>query len=105
MVFLFIIFICYFTVALIRSTAIRNEWLPLISGSIGLVLGTIAFYLLPSITPVESVGYAIVYGFFSGLAATGSNQVFKQAVKYIAEKYNIFLVSDHTDDEESSNGK
>ena len=89
MAFLVIIFICYLTVALIRKTPLKNEWLPIISGCLGLALGLVAFYALPSIVPSESVGVTIVYGFFCGLAATGSNQVFKQTVKYIKAKYNI----------------
>ena len=91
MAFLIIILICYFVVALIRKTPIANEWLPLISGGLGLLLGAIAFYAIPSIVPSESVGITIAYGFFCGLAATGSNQVFKQTIKYIANKYGIKL--------------
>lgn len=102
MAFLVIILICYIVVALVRKTAIKNEWLPLISGGLGLVLGLIAFYALPSIVPSETVGITIVYGFFCGLAATGSNQVFKQAVKYIKDKYgiDIMLPTENTDKKE-----
>lgn len=89
MAFLVIILICYIVVALIRKTSIKNEWLPLISGGLGLTLGLIAFYALPSIVPSETLGITVAYGFFCGLAATGSNQVFKQALKYLKDKYNI----------------
>lgn len=89
MAFLVIILICYIVVALVRKTAIKNEWLPLISGGLGLTLGLIAFYALPSIVPSETLGITIAYGFFCGLAATGSNQVFKQALKYLKNKYGI----------------
>lgn len=102
MAFLMIILICYVVVALIRKTSIKNEWLPLISGGLGLILGLIAFYALPSIVPSETVGITIAYGFFCGLAATGSNQVFKQAVKYIKDKYGItiMLPTENTDKKE-----
>ena len=89
MAFLIIIIICYALVAGIRKTSIANEWLPLISGGLGLILGIIAFYALPSIVPSADLGTTIAYGFFCGLAATGSNQVVKQAAKYIINKYNL----------------
>lgn len=91
MAFLMIIFICYIVVALIRKTPLQNEWLPLISGGIGIVLSLVAFYALPSIVPADSLGTTLFYGFFCGLAATGSNQVFKQAVKYLTSKFNVQL--------------
>lgn len=89
MAFLMITLICYIVVALIRKTSVKNEWLPLISGGLGLVLGLIAFYAVPSIVPSDTIGVTVAYGFFCGLAATGSNQVFKQAIKYIKDKYGI----------------
>lgn len=91
MAFLMIIFICYIIVALIRQTKVANEWLPLISSVIGVVLSIIAFYTVPSIVPCDTIDTAIFYGFFCGLSATGSNQVLKQAVKYIQNKYGIEL--------------
>lgn len=102
MAFLVIIFICYLIVACIRKTSLRNEWLPLISGTLGMILGLIAFYACPSIVPNETLGVTIAYGFFCGLAATGGNQVFKQAVKYIKDKYgiNITLPTVNTDKKE-----
>lgn len=91
MAFLMIILICYFIVALVRKTSVKNEWLPLISGGLGLALGLLAFYAFPSIVPSDTLGITIAYGFFCGLAATGSNQVLKQAIKYIKDLYDIDL--------------
>lgn len=98
MAFLVITLICYIVVALIRKTSVKNEWLPLISGGLGLVLGLLAFYAFPSIVPSNDLGVAVAYGFFCGLAATGSNQILKQALKYIAAKYNLHLPSNNIDD-------
>lgn len=98
MAFLVVIFVCYFITNLIKKTPIQNEWLPLISGGSGVLLATIAFFAIPTALPVNNLGTAIVYGFFLGLAATGSNQVFKQAVKYIVNKFNVVLPL--TDDKE-----
>lgn len=89
MIFLIVIFICYIVVELIKQTSIHNEWLPLISGGLGVLLTVISFFALPTLVPVTDLGEAIGYGFFSGLAATGGNQVFKQTVKYIKNKYGI----------------
>ena len=89
MAFLIIILICYLVVAFIRKTPLKNEYLPLISGTLGLVLGIVAFYVFPSIVPGETIVTTMIYGLSCGLAATGSNQVFKQAVKFIKAKYNI----------------
>lgn len=91
MAFLMIIFICYIVVALIRKTKIANEWLPLISGGLGVVLSIVFFLVAPSIVPCDTIDTAVFYGFFCGLSATGSNQVLKQAVKYIQNKYGIEL--------------
>lgn len=102
MAFLMIILICYIVVALVRKTSVKNEWLPLISGGLGLVLGLIAFYALPTTVPSDDIGTTIAYGFFCGLAATGSNQMFKQTVKYIKDKYGIdvMLPAENTDKKE-----
>lgn len=89
MAFLVIIFICYIIVAIIRKTKIPNEWLPLISSVLGTALSIAAFYVVPSIVPVATVGVTAVYGFFCGLAATGGNQVFKQVVKYINSRFGV----------------
>ena len=89
MAFLVIILICYFVVALIRTTPLKNEWLPLVSGALGIVLAVIAYYALPEIVPSTALEVTVAYGFFCGLAATGSNQVFKQTLKYFTDKFKI----------------
>ena len=89
MVFLVTIVVCYLVVALIRKTAIKNEWLPLISGVLGATIVAILYFVAPAFVPVDEAILAIVYGFFCGLSATGSNQVFKQTLKYITARYGI----------------
>lgn len=102
MAFLLIIFLCYIVVAIIRKTKIPNEWLPLISGALGMCLTGLVYLTTPSILPEASLGSSVVCGFFCGLAATGSNQVFKQTVRYIANKYGITLVSFKDDDDDKN---
>lgn len=91
MSFLITIILCYILIALIKQTKIANEWLPLISGALGIGLNVAAFYLVPTLIPCEEIAMAIFYGFMCGLAATGSNQLLKQACKYILNKYSIDL--------------
>ena len=81
--------ICYILVALIRKTAIKNEWLPLISCGVGAGLALLGFYAVPSLITADVWYTAVVGGAVSGLAATGGNQIFKQAVKLICEEHNI----------------
>ena len=101
MIFVATIFICYTLVDAIKHTPIRNEWLPVISGVLGALISLGAFYIFPSIVPTTSAGLTLVYGLFSGLAATGSNQVVKQTVRYLNNKYGIDIQIP-TDSEDSN---
>ena len=105
MVFLLIMLISYFVVAIIRKTKVPNECLPLIAGCLGLLLSGVAFYALPEIVPDPSIGTTLLYGFISGLAATGSNQVLKQAVKFINDKYGLNIVLPSINTEHSKGDK
>ena len=55
--------------------------IPVIAGALGVVLGVIAFYAVPDIIAAENVLTAILVGGASGLAATGTNQIWKQFTK------------------------
>lgn len=98
MAFLIIIVVCYLVAELVKKTRLRNEWLPLISGAVGVVLTVVVYYALPTLLPTQDLATAITNGFFYGLAATGSNQVFKQTLKYITSKYDIPLPLPETED-------
>lgn len=102
MAFFIIVIICYFVIAFLRKTKLPNELLPILSGCLGLLLSVAALYLVPSIVPETSIITVCIYGFFSGLAATGSNQVFKQMLKYIKNKYcpEMSLPMQNTNEEE-----
>ena len=89
MIYLVVTIMCYAFVALLKKTRIINEALPAISASIGALLAAAAYCWLPEIVPTSTVGEAVVFGLFCGLAATGSNQVVKQALKYFANKYGV----------------
>ena len=91
MIFFVSTLVCYFIIAAIRLTKIPNEWLPLISGSIGLTFSTIIYFACPTIMPDISIIDMLIYGFISGLAATGGNQVLKQTLQFFKNKYGISI--------------
>ncbi|MBQ7347821.1 MAG: phage holin family protein [Clostridia bacterium] len=81
--------ICYTVVTLVKRTSLAKEWLPLLSGCTGALLAVLSFYTLPQYLAAESVLHAAFHGALSGLAATGGNQVFKQAVKLFCKNHGI----------------
>lgn len=59
-----------------------NKYIPTLCGGIGMILGIICFYLFPeSIKSAENAFAAAAIGLFSGLSATGVNQILKQLLK------------------------
>lgn len=70
--------ICYLIAEAIKATALDNKWLPVICGSLGGILGIVALYVSPAITPATDVLTAIAIGIVSGFAATGIHQSVKQ---------------------------
>jgi len=58
------------------------NFIPLISGVLGLVLGIVFFYAFPTIIAATNLLGAILIGLCSGLSATGCSQIFKQLKKY-----------------------
>jgi hypothetical protein len=69
--------LCYLIAALIKTTPLNNKWLPIICGVLGGILGIIGMNVMPHY-PASDPLTAIAVGVASGLAATGTNQVFKQ---------------------------
>ena len=59
------------------TTKIKNEWIPVIVGLAGGILGVVGMYVIPEF-PAQDVLNAIAVGIASGLASTGANQVWKQ---------------------------
>ncbi|MCD2493749.1 phage holin family protein [Lacrimispora sp. NSJ-141] len=69
--------ICYLAAVAVRATPLDNKWLPVICGILGGVLGIVGLQVIPDF-PAGDYITAVAVGIVSGLAATGSNQVFKQ---------------------------
>lgn len=64
----------------VKASGLANKWIPIICGIAGLVLGIAAMYVMPDFPAHDPITAAAV-GVVSGFAATGVNQVAKQAKK------------------------
>ena len=77
-----IVIICYaIGLGLKALKYINDVCIPFLLAVCGGILGAIALYVMPSY-PAEDVITATAIGVFSGLASTGSNQVYKQLNKF-----------------------
>lgn len=71
---------CYlvgFCIKLFKNEKLNN-FIPGICAVIGFILGIVAFYTIPNLIPADNWLTACVIGGFSGLAATGVNQIVKK---------------------------
>lgn len=71
---------CYlvgFIIKLFKNEKLDN-FIPGICAVVGFILGIVAFYTIPNLVPADNWLTASVIGGFSGLAATGVNQVVKK---------------------------
>lgn len=84
-----IVVICYMVISAIKTTNINNKWFPLISCALGAVLAVAMFYIVPDFVGSTTLTAAIISGAVSGLAATGTNQIFKQLMKAAASGEDI----------------
>lgn len=57
--------------------AIKDEWIPVIVGVAGGILGVIGMHVIPEF-PAQDWMNAVAVGIVSGLASTGVNQAYKQ---------------------------
>lgn len=73
-----IVVICYLVgVACKAIKAIKDEFIPVIVGALGGVLGVVGMYVMPDF-PAQDVLNAVAVGIASGFASTGVHQVYKQ---------------------------
>lgn len=70
--------ICYLAgMACKASARLKNEWIPVICGALGGLLGIACLYIMPDF-PAGDIINAAAVGIASGLAATGIHQAAKQ---------------------------
>lgn len=72
--------IVYVVGLIVKASALADKWIPITCGIAGAVLGIASMYIMPEF-PAQDIISAAAVGIVSGLAATGADQVFKQAKK------------------------
>lgn len=74
-----IVVICYLIGIACKATSkIKNEWIPVICGTCGGIIGIIALAIAMPDYPASDYITAFAVGVVSGLGAVGINQVIKQ---------------------------
>ena len=72
---------CITVICYLAATAVKQTPLPSICGALGGLLGLAAMYINVPDFPAADPLTALAVGIVSGLAATGADQVIKQASK------------------------
>lgn len=68
--------ICYLVGMGFKASTINHDYIPVIVGICGAILGIIGMYVMPEF-PANNIIDALAVGIVSGLAATGINQITK----------------------------
>lgn len=87
--------ICYLAALVVKATKMDNKWIPVICGAMGGILGLVGMLVMVDF-PAGDYITAIAVGIVSGLAATGSNQVYKQLTA--KEVIDDISMDDESDD-------
>ncbi len=71
--------ICYFTAEILKNFVpkFNNKYLPIFCGTLGGILGVVSMHVIDSFPATDYLS-AVGIGIASGLAATGTNQIYKQ---------------------------
>jgi len=73
-----ILVMCYLIGLLLKSIpSIKDELIPCIIGIVGGILGVVGMFIIPDY-PAKDIMTAIAVGIVSGLASTGTHQIYKQ---------------------------
>ena len=74
--------ICYLIGAGLKAwDKFDDRKIPIIMGISGAILGALAYFIAPGLVVADNIIVAIAIGVVSGFAATGVNQIVKQAKK------------------------
>ena len=71
-----IVVICYLIGMAAKASSLKNDFIPVVVGISGAILGVIGFYFVQDF-PSTDILNAIAVGIVSGLASTGANQIIK----------------------------
>ena len=76
-----IVIICYLVGMAVKACEkIKDNYIPVIVGAVGGILGVIGMYVMPEF-PAKDILNAVAIGIASGLASVGANQIGKQLNK------------------------
>ena len=75
-----IVVICYLIGMGIKVSPVNDNYIPVIVGVCGGILGVVGMYVMPDF-PAQDILNAIAVGITSGLASTGADQIYKQVIK------------------------
>ena len=85
-----IVFLVYFIIesykVIVKGNVVALRLIPIVSGVSGGVIGIILYLFLPEIIIGGNVFESLLVGVFSGLSATGANQIYKQFLKIQQDK-------------------
>ena len=73
--------VCYLFTEAVKSCGVRSQWLPIISLTVGGVLCGVGYAL--GLKVEADLVSAIFRGILCGLAATGGDQVYRQAAELV----------------------
>lgn len=72
-----IVVIAFFVGEAVKLTRLDKEWIPVICGATGGILGLVGRMVIPELADTNWIN-ALAVGIWSGLAATGAHQIYKQ---------------------------
>lgn len=78
--------LCYVVGMLVKATKLDDRFIPVICAIIGIILGLLAFLTKIPDFPASDWLTACAIGASSGLASTGTNQVYKQIKGKVEEE-------------------
>ena len=97
-----IVLVVYLIAEVLKTYVVKTDdqkkILPIFCGAIGAVIGALLYLFYPACLGGMDFTGAIINGVFSGFAATGCNQIYKQIKKYIESKDDSTSSSDNEDD-------
>lgn len=73
--------ICYLVGIGVKTSPLKEKFIPIIVGVVGAIFGLVAFLTKMPNFPADNFITALAVGIVSGLASTGINQIYKQLTK------------------------
>lgn len=91
-----IVYLAAYLIKTVSASEKANRMLPPVCGIMGLILGMVCYFALPGYLSADNWVTAAAIGAMSGFAATGIDQIYRQAVKTA----NMGIEGEESSDEE-----